>query len=68
MFRNTLRVLMNEKNVKACDLVNDDITAQYLSKLLNGKVKDPTWDKALAIIESLGISVYEFYKRDKEMA
>ena len=68
MFRNTLRVLMNEKNVKACDLVNDDITAQYLSKLLNGKVKDPTWDKALAIIESLGISVDEFYKRDKEMA
>lgn len=68
MFRDTLRVLMNEKNVKACDLVNDDITAQYLSKLLNGKVKDPTWDKALAIIDSLGISVDEFYKRDKEMA
>lgn len=67
MFRDTLRVLMDEKNVKACDLVNDDITAQYLSKLLNGKVKDPTWDKALAIIDSLGIPVDEFYKRDKEM-
>lgn len=68
MFRDTLRVLMDEKNVKACDLVNDDITAQYLSKLLNGKVKDPTWDKALAIIDSLGITVDEFYKRDKEMS
>ena len=44
MFADTLKVLMNKKNVKACDLVNDDITAQYLSKLLNGKVKDPTWD------------------------
>ena len=66
MFRDTLRVLMDEKNVKACDLVNDDITAQYLSKLLNGKVKDPTWDKALAIIDSLGITVDEFYKRDKK--
>lgn len=68
MFRDTLRVLMNEKNLKACDLVNDDITAQYLSKLLNGKVKGPTWDKALAIINSLGIPVDEFYKRDKEMS
>lgn len=68
MFRDTLRVLMDEKNVKACDLVNDDITAQYLSKLLNGKVKDPTWDKALAIIDSLGITVDEFYKRDKEIS
>ena len=48
MFADTLRALMDEKNAKACDLVNDDITAQYLSKLLNGKVKDPTWDKALA--------------------
>lgn len=68
MFRDTLRVLMDEKNVKACDLVNDDITAQYLSKLLNGKVKDPTWDKALEIIDSLGITVDEFYKRDKEIS
>lgn len=68
MFRDTLRVLMDEKNVKACDLINDDITAQYLSKLLNGKVKDHTWDKAMAIIDSLGITVDEFYKRDKEMS
>lgn len=66
MFADTLRALMDEKNAKACDLVNGDITAQYLSKLLNGKVKDPTWDKALAIIDSLGITVDEFYKRDKK--
>ncbi|WP_368134190.1 helix-turn-helix domain-containing protein [Collinsella bouchesdurhonensis] len=66
MFADTLRALMDEKNVKACDLVNGDITAQYLSKLLNGKIKDPTWDKALAIIDRLGITVDEFYKRDKK--
>lgn len=40
MFRDTLRVLMDEKNVKACDLVNDDITAQYLSKLLKVLVSE----------------------------
>lgn len=34
MFRDA-QSFMDEKNVKACDLVNDDITAQYLSKLLN---------------------------------
>ena len=67
MFSDTLKALMDEGGIKACDLVNDDITAQYLSKLLNGKVKDPTWDKALAIIDSPGIPVDEFYKRDKEM-
>lgn len=66
MFADTLKALMNEKNVKACDLVSECITAQYLSKLLNGRVKDPTWDKALAIIDSLGITVDEFYKRDKK--
>lgn len=68
MFADTLKVFMDEKNVKACDLVNDEITAQYLSKLLNGKVKDPTWDKAVAIIDSLGITIGEFHKRDSQIA
>lgn len=42
MFVDTLKKLMKEKGLRACDLVDDDVTAQYISKLVNGKVKDPT--------------------------
>lgn len=61
MFVDTLKKLMKERGLRACDLVDDDVTAQYISKLVNGKVKDPTWGKACAIIANLGMTVEEFY-------
>lgn len=55
MFVDTLKKLMKEKGLRACDLVDDDVTAQYISKLvLMGKLKIllgvrhvrllPTWE------------------------
>lgn len=45
----------------AKDLVEKSgVNAPYISKLLNGKIKEPTWAKACAIIDTLGLSVDEF--------
>lgn len=59
-FAKTLDKVMRDRNLKSCDIVCDEITAQYLSKLRNGKVKDPTWGKACAIIDKLGMGIEEF--------
>ncbi len=57
---------MCERHLKACDIACCGVTPQYLSKLLNGKVKDPTWDKACAIIDQLGMTVEEFHNIEIE--
>lgn len=34
--------------------------AAYISKLLNGRVKEPTWSKACALIDAMGMTANEF--------
>lgn len=36
------------------------VSKPYISKLMNGKVKEPTWPKACAIIDALGLTTDEF--------
>ena len=64
-FSNALRTIMDERGLKARDLVQDGLSAQYMSKLLSGKVKDPTWEKALLIIDALGMAPSEFHALEK---
>lgn len=66
-FSQAMKKVMVEKDLKARDLVCDSVTPQYLSKLINGKVKDPTWDKACAIIDKLGMTVDEFHKLESSL-
>lgn len=62
-FAQVVRTLMDEQGLRAKDLAErSGVTAPYLSKLMNGKIKEPTWAKACAIIDALGVDVDEFRK------
>ena len=50
-FTEALKAVMKAKNLRAVDIASDEVTSPYLSRLLNGKVKEPTWQKALVIIK-----------------
>lgn len=51
---------MAERGLKSVDLADEVITVQYVSKLVTGRTKSPTWDKAVYIIEKLGMTPSEF--------
>lgn len=60
-FADAVKKAMNKRSMNAKDLVEKSgVNAPYISKLLNGKIKEPTWAKACAIIDALGITVGEF--------
>lgn len=46
-FAETMVARMDELGMRAVDLAEKSgVTAQYLSKLMVGRVKEPTWSKA----------------------
>ena len=51
---------MAERGLKSVDLADDVITVQYISKLVCGRTKSPTWEKAVHIAENLGMTPSEF--------
>lgn len=51
---------MAERGLKSVDLADEVITVQYVSKLVTGRTKSPTLDKAVYIIEKLGMTPSEF--------
>lgn len=51
---------MAERGLKSVDLADEVITVQYVSKLVTGRTKSPTWEKALYIIEKLDMTPSEF--------
>lgn len=60
-FADAVKKAMNKRSMGAKDLVEKSgVNAPYISKLLNGKIKEPTWAKACAIIDALGMTVGEF--------
>lgn len=59
-FGKTLKLVMDERGLRAVDLADESITVQYISKLINGRTKSPTWDKAVHIAENLGMTPSEF--------
>ena len=67
-FTETLKAVMKAKNLRAVDIASDEVTSPYLSRLLNGKVKEPTWQKALVIIKSLDMTVDDFCKLEERIA
>ena len=60
-FGETLQVVMQNKNILAKDVAATiGVHPSYISLLVSGKVKEPTWVKACAIINALGLTVDEF--------
>ena len=59
-FGKTLKRVMAERGLKSVDLADKVITVQYVSKLVTGRTKSPTWDKAVYIVEKLGMTPSEF--------
>lgn len=55
-----MKRVMAERGLKSVDLADEAITVQYVSKLVTGRTKSPTWDKAVYIIEKLGMTPSEF--------
>ena len=51
---------MAERGLKSVDLADEVITVQYTSKLVTGRTKSPTWDKAVYTAEKLGMTPSEF--------
>lgn len=51
---------MAERGLKSVDIADEVITVQYVSKLVTGRTKSPTWDKAVYIAEKLGMTPSEF--------
>lgn len=59
-FGKTLKRVMDERGLKSVDLADEMVTVQYISKLVNGRTKSPTWEKALNIIDKLDMTPSEF--------
>lgn len=55
-----MKRVMAERGLKSVDLADEVITVQYVSKLVTGRTKSPTWDKAVYIVEKLGMTPSEF--------
>lgn len=61
-FYETLALAMQERGMRAVDISRKTgIYQSYFAKLKNGTFKDVTWDKALLIIDALGMTPSEFY-------
>ena len=57
---------MADRGLKSVDLADEVITVQYVSKLVTGRTKSPTWDKAVYIAEKLGMTPSEFRSLEVE--
>lgn len=66
-FADAVKEAMNKRSMDAKDLVEKSgVNAPYISKLLNGKIKEPTWAKACSIIDALDMTVDEFREYQSE--
>ncbi len=61
-FGETMRLAMDERGLRPVDIWRDSpiLTQPYISKLLTNRVTDPTFAKACAIIDRLGMTLQEF--------
>lgn len=68
-FYETLALVLNEKGMSPADLsAKTGIHQSYFSKLKSGHTKDVTWEKALVIIDALGMTPSDFSRREYSTA
>lgn len=58
-FADAISVVMEEKRLRPVDIAVGSVTKQYISKLLAGKISNPTWEKAWSICDALDVSANE---------
>ena len=62
-FYETLALAMEQRGIRAADISRKTgIYQSYFTKLKKGEAKDVTWEKALLIIDALGMTPTEFYE------
>lgn len=66
-FAKALDRALKIKGLKPADIVSDEVSASYISKILLGRIADPTWQKALTMIETLGMTVDEFSELESRL-
>ena len=60
-FYETLSIVMRNRGMTAAELCEKaGLHQSYLSKLKSGRMKEPTWEKAVAICEALDMTPVEF--------
>lgn len=61
-FGQTMQAVMDEKGIKPVDIWRDSplLTQQYVSKVLTGRLADPAFERAAAMIHALGLTLDEF--------
>lgn len=65
-FYEALEIAMSEKGLKPSDIAaRTGMHQSYISKLKSGHQRSVEWDKAIAIIEALGMTPNEFYEIQK---
>lgn len=61
-FYETFELALKEKGMVAYDVCKaTGLNSSYFSKLKSGHMRDVTWEKALMIIDALGMTPDEFY-------
>lgn len=66
-FGETLAQAMKDNGVKQNELSErSGVYQSYISRLLNGKLLDPTFTKAVALIHALGMTTDEFAALQEE--
>lgn len=66
-FAKALDRALKIKGLKPADIVSDDVSASYISKLFTGRIADPTWQKALTMIKALGMTADEFSELEAQL-
>ncbi len=67
-FGETLKVILMQKSMRCVELSQlSGLNEPYLSRLVNGKQKDPTFAKGCAICDALGMTTDEFVAMQKEL-
>lgn len=62
-FAEALKKAMHEKGIKQVHIVKaTGLSDAYVSMLVSGKIKDPKFSTAEAVIHALGMSLDEFSK------
>ena len=65
-FYQTFVLALEAQDMTIADVCeNTGIYPSYFSKLKSGHMKDVTWERALAIIDALGMTPDEFYALQK---
>ncbi|AEB07387.1 transcriptional regulator [Coriobacterium glomerans PW2] len=59
-FSTALAAALRHKGLREADIVGGDISSSYISRLLSGQLREPTWPKACEIVDRLGMSLEEF--------